>query len=563
MLSFLNSIFAQNQSTVPLILGLPIEKEINPNEITITWKSNVTSISIVHYGKINSTKIYTDSIFIDNKTTSHAIKISNLESATMYNCIVGSRDSTGTSYSKNFIFSTASPASTSGAMWVYFSKNVNTTVSNGENAKTTNLANEFVKLINLAQYSIDICLYSLSGNVGSQIVNALIDAKNRGVKIRFIGEEDNSSSVAITSLKNSGIPFITDNFDPLGSGGYMHNKFGIFDNRNNFSDADDILWTGSWNATDSGTNNDDQNVVVIQDVALANAYTREFEEMWGSSTETPNQTVSRFGSRKTNNTPHRFMINSVPVELFFSPSDATTSQIYNLLASSSYSINVALLSFTRDDLSQIIISKKNNGVKARVLMDNNSDTGNEYLNLLNAGVDVYVKPNSISGYLHHKYVIVDAENNSPSATVLTGSHNWSTSAENSNNENTLIINSRRIANLYLQEFKARYLEIGGKENITLTAIKNNDRNKLDFNFQIYPNPANPTTTIQFNVDKKSFVNLNIYSISGQKVETILEDEFEKGIYKINYKTNKLSSGIYYCKIMVDKNIKVLPLILIK
>jgi len=72
----------------------------------------------------------------------------------------------------------------------------------------------------------------------------------------------------------------------------------------------DSVWitTGSWNPTDPGTNDDRQNLVVIQDVALAGAYTLEFEEMWGSNTDIANSQNSRFGSRKLNNTPHNFVM---------------------------------------------------------------------------------------------------------------------------------------------------------------------------------------------------------------------------------------------------------------
>ncbi|MCU0613306.1 MAG: hypothetical protein MUE60_16160, partial [Candidatus Eisenbacteria bacterium] len=47
--------------------------------------------------------------------------------------------------------------------------------------------------------------------------------------------------------------------------------------------------------------------------------------------------------------------------------------------------------------------------------------------------------------------------------VITGSHNWSSSAETTNDENTLIIHSPVIANLYLQEFAARYHAAGGNQ----------------------------------------------------------------------------------------------------
>ena len=97
----------------------------------------------------------------------------------------------------------------------------------------------------------------------------------------------------------------------------MHNKFGIFDFRDTTSFLDDWVWSGSWNATDPGNNNDAQNTIEIQDKSLANVYSLEFNEMWGSNTDVPNSSNSRFGIRKIDNTPHRFNIIGTPIPTLF------------------------------------------------------------------------------------------------------------------------------------------------------------------------------------------------------------------------------------------------------
>jgi len=125
--------------------------------------------------------------------------------------------------------------------------------------------------------------------------------------------------------------------------------------------------------------NDAQNIILIQDKALAMAYTLEFEEMWGSNVDSPNQSASRFGARKLDNTPHKFVIGEIPIDLYFSPSDKVSAHINDALKSSQSSINVAILSFTRDELAQTLASKKSAGKKTRVLMDNNTDNGNDFI----------------------------------------------------------------------------------------------------------------------------------------------------------------------------------------
>ena len=42
-----------------------------------------------------------------------------------------------------------------------------------------------------------------------------------------------------------------------------------------------IVWTGSTNLTADQIHSDHNDVIIIQDQALAKAYTMEFEEMWG------------------------------------------------------------------------------------------------------------------------------------------------------------------------------------------------------------------------------------------------------------------------------------------
>src|SRR5206468_1298984 len=140
-------------------------------------------------------------------------------------------------------------------------------------------------------------IYNLSGTPGSTLATALINAKNRGVKVRIICEYDNVNST-FNSLSSAGIPLINDRFDAINNGaGLMHNKFFVIDGRSGAPESS-WVWTGSWNPTDPGTNDDFQNAIEIQDQALANAYTLEFDEMWGSTTDTPNASASHFGARK-------------------------------------------------------------------------------------------------------------------------------------------------------------------------------------------------------------------------------------------------------------------------
>jgi phosphatidylserine/phosphatidylglycerophosphate/cardiolipin synthase-like enzyme len=537
----------------PAFVERPTEENIGPNSVKIYFKTDSrASRAVVRYGANSD---YKDSVVVTTPDTVYEIALSSLLPATVYHYQVAAADQAGINTTGDAIFGTASPAGTTGIMNVYFNHAVSADIAHYDTAKTVNILDKFLARIDSAKYSIDLALYSLSGTpgVGSTIASHLLSAKSRGVKIRMIAEDGNSNTSPMTTMK-SNVPFITGAFDPNRKNGLMHNKFGVFDFRDASSFTDDWVWMGSWNATDPGNNNDAQNAIEIQDKALASAYTMEFNEMWGSSTDAPNAAQSLFGSDKKDITPHKFNINGTPVELYFSPSDQTTLHIYETLASATNSINICMLTFTRSDLAQELVTKKAAGDKVRVLIDNNTDNGNQYSFLQTSGIDVHLKGSDVSGFLHHKYAVIDAENPKANGIVITGSHNWSKAAESDNDENTLIIHSNRIANLYLQEFKARYVGAGGSDNIVLGVKRVGDDVPKSFGLnQNYPNPFNPSTVISYQLSVISHVTMKVYDVLGREVTTLVDQRQSAGYYNVTFDASRFTSGVYFCRLIADGN----------
>ena len=71
----------------------------------------------------------------------------------------------------------------------------------------------------------------------------------------------------------------------------------------------------------------------------------------------------------------------------------------------------------------------------------------------------------------------------------------------------------------------------------------------------YPNPFNPTTTIEFSIQNDSKIELSVYNIKGQKVKTLINNHLEKGNHSIIWSGNdesgrSMSSGIYNYKLIV-------------
>ncbi len=86
------------------------------------------------------------------------------------------------------------------------------------------------------------------------------------------------------------------------------------------------------------------------------------------------------------------------------------------------------------------------------------------------------------------------------------------------------------------------------EVITVNSIINLDYSLM----QNYPNPFNPSTEIEFSLKELGMVNLSVYNILGEKVAELVNNNLDRGKYKITFDANKygLSSGIYLLKFEV-------------
>ena len=285
--------------------------------------------------------------------------------------------------------------------------------------------------------------------------------------------------------------------------------------------------------------------------------------MWGSQTDVPVPAACRFGSRKTDNTPHRFIIGAIPVQCYFSPSDGTTGHIREAIDSARHSVAFALLTMTRSDLRSSLVARRAAGVAVRGVMDNNTDTGTQYFNLLAGGVDVKLKPSGAGYLLHHKYAIIDAEDPAWDPVTVTGSHNWSNAAENSNDENTLVLASGWISNFYLQEFAARYYQFGGQDTIRVEVEDDPSVPAAIVLYQNFPNPFNPETRIRYELTSVTNVRLAVYSLLGEEVAVLVQGPIGPGRHETSFDGRSLASGVYILRLTAGGAVHTRPMVLVK
>ncbi len=67
--------------------------------------------------------------------------------------------------------------------------------------------------------------------------------------------------------------------------------------------------------------------------------------------------------------------------------------------------------------------------------------------------------------------------------------------------------------------------------------------------QNYPNPFNPVTNIKFNLPKSGYVKLVVFDIMGREVATMVNENLNAGSYTADFDASRLSSGIYFYKLI--------------
>jgi phosphatidylserine/phosphatidylglycerophosphate/cardiolipin synthase-like enzyme len=316
--------------------------------------------------------------------------------------------------------SAGNPTGSSDWLKVYFTDPKNPTAKSYRGGPDAELA----AAIEEARVSVDAAIYDL--NLWS-LRDSMIKAYRRGVAVRLVIESDNLDEPEIQDLKAAGIPILGDRRE-----GLMHNKFVIIDRSQ--------VWTGSMNFTTSDGYLNDNNLVQVKSSRLAEDYTTEFNEMFQDDL---------FGPEIRAATPYpELKIEGVPIEIYFSPDDEVDEHLIDLIQSAEQSIYFMAFSFTSDSLAEAILERAQNGVIVAGVMEESqveSNIGSDYDRFRQAGLDIRLDGNARN--MHHKVIIFDEK------TVVTGSYNFSNSAENVNDENVLVFHDPQIADQFMTDFE--------------------------------------------------------------------------------------------------------------
>lgn len=255
-------------------------------------------------------------------------------------------------------------------------------------------------------------------------ITELKELNKRGIDVRLVYETNNINSY-ISGLSKVGIKTKHDKNYKL-----MHNKFLIIDGY--------CVITGSTNFTNNGFGYNSNNSIVIFSNELAQDYMNEFNEMFEKG---------YYGKQSLDNKPYKKVeFDSGLIEPYFTPEDDLTDRIIELINNAKKSIHIMIFTFSKREIADALIRAKNRGIDVKVIAEEyQSNYSWAQINYLKEnGVNVILDKNDKT--FHHKTMIIDDK------ITLTGSFNFTNSAQYNNDENSLVIHSDYISKEYEKEF---------------------------------------------------------------------------------------------------------------
>lgn len=276
-----------------------------------------------------------------------------------------------------------------------------------------------------AEETVDVAAFEMDSQ---PIINALIEVRKRGVAVRFATDDEHNPTETTNRLRRNSISVVEDKRSAL-----MHNKIIIIDGR--------YLWMGAMNFTLNDVYCNNNNTVRWDSPELAANYTLEIDEMVNDR---------EFGPTSSENTETDLTINGIKMENYFSSETKVAPILGELVSQAKDEILFMAFSFTHEDIGEPMLARAEAGVDVRgVFETTGSETEYSYfLPMRDAGLDnLQVRQDGNGRIMHHKVIIIDRK------IVVFGSFNFSSNANNSNDENTLIVYDPNLASYFIEEFE--------------------------------------------------------------------------------------------------------------
>lgn len=142
-------------------------------------------------------------------------------------------------------------------------------------------------------------------------------------------------------------------------------------------------------------------------------------------------------------------------QVFFSPNGGCQQAVVAQISKATKTIDIAMYYFTARETAQALIKAKDRNVKIRVVLDKSQEGGSYAKSRFLIKNGINAKIHTGSGLMHNKFAVIDG------GTLITGSFNWTATAEDKNEENLLIITDPTLIAKYQERFE--YLWKGSRE----------------------------------------------------------------------------------------------------
>jgi hypothetical protein len=96
----------------------------------------------------------------------------------------------------------------------------------------------------------------------------------------------------------------------------------------------------------------------------------------------------------------------------------------------------------------------------------------------------------------------------------------------------------------------------------VTSIDENNIISLKNDLVCYPNPFNPEITISFNISKPKDIELKIFNVRGQLIETLIDEPKDIGSHSIVWNANSYGSGVYFIQLLQNNELKIIQKVLL-
>ncbi len=141
-------------------------------------------------------------------------------------------------------------------------------------------------------------------------------------------------------------------------------------------------------------------------------------------------------------------------EVYFSPNGHVRQRLVRAIEESRKTIDIAVYNFTAFELAEALYAAQARGVRIRVLVDREmAETGGSGVRGLRLnGIPVRSLGVAEQSLMHNKFAVFDER------LLVTGSYNWTNSAEHANYENLVVLEEPAVVARFQQEFRRLWRE---------------------------------------------------------------------------------------------------------